>query len=104
MRVEIYQITKPDEFLRRWALNYENTMKCAGKIDRKIYSKVYAGEVDCKSLEGLFYRFNLWVKPEGYIGTSLTVSDVVRVIESETVLKGYYFVDSVGFREIDFEC
>ncbi len=69
-------------------------------IDSDLYDKVYEGEVeefetaeDC--LNHLYSKFQ-GLKPEGYTGHSLSVSDVI-VLEGSA-----YYVDSLGFEEIDF--
>ena len=46
--------------------------------------------------------FNL-EHPEDYRGRSLSVSDVVEVVEAEAVKPGFYFCDSVGFESVSFD-
>ncbi len=70
-------------------------------VDPSIYDKVFTGEVDCKSLEDVFALFNT-SKPEGYEGRSMSVSDVVGVLQDDGSVK-YWFVDSIGFIEIPFD-
>jgi hypothetical protein len=72
------------------------------KIDSSIYDKVYDGEADCQSLEGVFGMFNTAL-PADYRGRSLSVSDVVEIVEAENVKPGFYFCDSIGFKEVPFE-
>ena len=40
--------------------------------------------------------------PSDYRGRSLSVSDVVEVYESDAVPQGFYFCDSVGFKQVAF--
>lgn len=48
--------------------------------------------------------YNLPDHPGTYQGHSLSVSDIVEVIgDSEDVEVGRYFVDSVGFKKVDFD-
>ena len=48
-------------------------------------------------LENIFYIFNV-DHPEGFTGHSLSVSDIVAVIQNGKV--SYHFVDSIGFVEL----
>lgn len=104
MNIRIYQVNlKRDE--RRVAFTgYEELQQLYGdtNIDSQIYDKVFEGAVDCKSLEAVFQKFNT-NRPEAYRGRSLSVSDVVEVIDSKEVESGFYFCDSFGFRKVDFE-
>lgn len=103
MEIEIYQINtdrdKDDlcfmntDFLKR---------KNITEIPAKIYDKVFAGTVNCQTLEDVYRKFNI-EHPFGYTSRSLSVSDIVRVKRSEpSVKKGCYFCDSIGFKRVDF--
>lgn len=70
-------------------------------IDSSIYDKLYDGEVECKTVEEIYTKFNI-DHPEDFKGHSLSVSDVVEIYESEDAESGFYFCDRVGFEEIDF--
>ena len=72
------------------------------KIDSSIYDCVFDGKVECEGLEDVYQKFNI-DHPEGYRGRSLSVSDVVEVIEAESVEPGFYFCDSIGFGKVDFD-
>lgn len=71
------------------------------KIDSRIYDRVFEGEVDCKDLEDVYRKFNL-EHPEGYKGRSLSVSDVVEIVD-ENGDSTFHFCDSIGFKQIDFD-
>ena len=71
------------------------------KIDSSIYDRVFVGEVDCKDLEDVYRKFNQ-EHPEGYKGRSLSVSDVVEIVD-ENGDSTFHFCDSVGFQQIDFD-
>ena len=45
-------------------------------------------------------KFNV-EKPIDFMGHSLSVSDVVEILDGEN--KGAYFCDSFGFKKIDFD-
>ena len=70
--------------------------------DSEIYDRVFTGEVDEHTLEDVFAVFN-WDHPDGYVGRSLSVSDVVEVIESSSVEPGFYFCDKMGFTRVEFD-
>jgi hypothetical protein len=79
---------------------YDETVKAQGgrtEINRSLYDEVYDGEVNCKDLEDVFHLLNM-NHPADYKGHSLSVSDVIRTSE------GYFFCDSVGFKQIEFTC
>ena len=71
------------------------------KIDSRIYDRVFEGEVDCKDLEDVYRKFNL-EHPEGYKGRSLSVSDIVEIVD-ENGDSTFHFCDSIGFKQIDFD-
>lgn len=104
MKITIYQVN-PDRDTNHIAfMRYENLPEFQGseKIDSTVYDKVYKGEVDCKSLEDVYMMFNL-NHPYGYKARSLSVSDVVEVSQPGGEKPSFYFCDSFGFREIEFE-
>jgi hypothetical protein len=41
--------------------------------------------------------------PHGYKARSLSVSDVVEVVADEKLKPGFYFCDSIGFQEVEFD-
>lgn len=99
MNIRIYQINPGRDSDR---LAFQGLDEIGGNLNSEIYDCVYEGDVDCKSLEGIFEKFN-HDRPEGCEERSLSVSDIVEVIDSETVSPGFYYCDSFGFKAIDFE-
>ena len=81
MNIRIYQINMDRDTERKAFEGIENLERLFGgsAIDSSIYDKVFEGEVDCDSLEGIYQKFNL-DHPESYRGRSLSVSDVVEII------------------------
>ena len=70
------------------------------KINRKIYEKVFEGDLDCETLEDVFSIFNLDF-PDGYAGRSMSVSDVVEVVKgSDSVESAFYYCNPAGFTRI----
>ena len=71
-------------------------------VDSEIYDKVYEGTIDGSSLEDVFCTFN-FSRPVGFKGHSLSVSDIVEVIQSSETELGFYFCDSIGFQKVEFD-
>lgn len=102
MRIKIYQITDSSENRNRF-MNYDFTMEHGG-IDESTYKNVFYGDVDAKDLEDIYQLFNSKRVPT-HQGHSLSVSDVIEVIESDNEkLNGKcFFCDDMGFKTVDFE-
>lgn len=103
MKIAIYQINMSRDYSRIAfeSLDLLKMYQSSDKIDSRIYDRVFEGEVDCKDLEDVYRKFNL-DHPEGYKGRSLSVSDVVQVVD-EQGNSTFHFCDSIGFKEIDFD-
>lgn len=82
MRVKIYQINaEKDENAKRFSpFSYAEEH---GGVNSDMYKQVYFGDLDTDDLEGVFAKLNESDKPPLYKGTSLSVSDVVEVFDSE---------------------
>lgn len=104
MNIRIYQVNMKRDTNNVAFMRYELLEKLQGSqsVDSKIYDKVFDGEVDCQTLEDVYQMFNL-NHPEGYKDRSLSVSDVVEVMEDPMHPHCFYFCDSIGFKSIDFE-
>lgn len=100
MNIRIYQINKNKDTKSVKFENLENTLNIAGQVDPAIYSRVYADVCNCNNLEDVYYRFNV-ERPAGFTGHSLSISDIVEILDEEN--KGTYFCDSFGFKKIDFD-
>lgn len=100
----IYQINTDRDTARVCFLGYDSLEKFqhSKEINAAIYDKVYSGEMECSSLESIYRKFNI-EHPADYKARSLSVSDVVEIRESDTLEKGFFFVDSVGFKSISFD-
>ena len=83
MKIIIYQINMERDTNRIAFEGLELLEQYQGskEINSALYDKVYEGEVDCAGLEDVFQMFNL-DHPEDYKGRSLSVSDVVEVVEA----------------------
>lgn len=80
MKINIYQINHERDTHRVAFVDTKYLEKAQGAsaIDSKIYDKVFSGNVDCKTLDDVYSRFNT-DHPTGYRGRSLSISDVVEV-------------------------
>lgn len=101
MKVRIYQIP----------LNMDTTLtvfrdlpavlnQYGGSVPAELYQKVYEGEVTANNLEQVHYIFNQ-AHPEDYTARSLSMSDVVEVIDKGQ--STFYFCCQFGFEQIDFD-
>lgn len=104
MKIRIYQVnTGRDE--KRVAFQGLDTLEMfqgTDQINSSIYDCVFSGSVDCEGLEDVFQKFNT-DHLMGYKGRSLSVSDIIEVIEADDINPGFYFCDSIGFKEVKFD-
>ena len=104
MKINIYQINRnrDTQQLKFMGLDAVRKVLHSAEPDSAAYDKVYSGDVKCRNLEDVFVLFNSG-KPEGFRGHSLSVSDVVEVEDAASITPGFYFCDSIGFKEIPFQ-
>lgn len=104
MRINIYQIDLDKDDKRVAFMGFDSTVSAQNdqEINAEIYNRTFDGEVEAKDLEDVYRIFNI-DHPDNYAGRSLSVSDVVEVVESDTVQPGFYFCDSIGFKEVSFD-
>lgn len=97
-QVRILQIPTPRDdsnreiFLKKFA-SLSMLKRMGMEFNPNIYTEVYCGEMEVKDAEDVYMRLQ-WVKPNGYKGHSLSVSDLVQM-DGKT-----YFCDSVGFKDV----
>ena len=104
MKINIYQINSDRDTHRLKFLGLDAVRKvlhCA-EPDCAAYDKVYSGNVKCRNLEDVFVLFQS-SGPDGFRGHSLSVSDVVEVEDAAGITPGFYFCDSIGFKEVPFQ-
>lgn len=100
MKIRIYQVDpKKDACFRDMEFLKSRLHRMPSPKD---YTLAYEGIVEAKSLESLYAIFNI-AHPRDYKARSMSVSDVVEVVESGHVPKGFYFCDTIGFKEIAFD-
>lgn len=102
MKITVYQIAAEEDNRYLIFQNLESVLAaCGNRVPAERYAEVYQGELEIRTLEEVFYLFNM-AHPEGYRGRSMSVSDVVEISDPE---KGedFYFCDTFGFRQVTFE-
>ncbi len=98
-RFSIYQLKSSDELHDIRFEPYDYLRKNGIPCDIGNYDLMYSGHMrPHETLENLFYKFNM-EHPVNFKGHSLSVSDVVVVRERDKSTA--YYVDSVGFRQLD---
>lgn len=101
MRIRIYQIEMSlDEQNVAFRPYTEMQEKYPGDIPANLYRMIYEGVVPTKEFSVVFYIFNM-AHPQDYLGRSLSVSDVIEVVEESS--STFYYVDTIGFREVSFD-
>lgn len=101
MKIRIFQINHDRDSQRVKFCGLEELVE--RQIDFAIYDRVFVGEIEGKTLEDVFCRFNTEGHPL-HRGHSLSVSDIVELQEPVWDLAaGFYFCDSVGFQKVDFD-
>ena len=104
MKINIFQIDGDRDKHNIMFLCHDSLEKFQGTkdIQSEIYDKVFSGEVDGKTLEDVYSMFNT-NHPLGYVGRSLSVSDVVQILDGGDEEIGFYYCDSFGFQKVDFD-
>ena len=104
MKINIYQINQGRDTQRLKFMGLDAVRKVlrSAEPDCAAYDKVYSGDVKCRNLEDVFVLFQSG-RSEDFQGHSLSVSDVVEVEDAASITPGFYFCDSIGFKEIPFQ-
>lgn len=102
MDIKIYQInlSRDDDRVAFLGLSQLDKFQESSKVNSEIYDKVFEGAVEVDTLEGVYQMFNCDC-PEDFQEHSLSVSDVVEIVNGENA--GFYFCDSIGFQPVKFE-
>ena len=102
MRINIYQIDSDKDTNRVKFEGYDETLKYGG-INPAIYKCVFHGDVD-GDLEAVYCLFNHPDHPGTFQGHSLSLSDIIEVVDTETTPYGiveYLSKDSDGSFYVD---
>ena len=95
----IYQL-KPDVNVLMKFIGYDELTKNFGEPKPENYKVVYDGQLETNDLDAIYEKFNI-NHPEGFSGHSLSISDVIELYDSSGSI--FHYVDSFGFKEIDFK-
>ena len=99
--VKIFQIKETTENIAFLFCNFDFCNRYGFKVKRENYQCVYDGEIkEDTTLDDIFYRFNVEI-PLNFKGHSLSVSDVIEIHDMETDTSQFWFVDSIGFKEVE---
>lgn len=90
---------KPDVDIYMKFIGYDQLLQRFGPPNPDNYQMVFEGEVETNDLEALYAKFNL-AKPPGYMGHSLSISDVLELYDENG--SAFHYVDRVGFQQVDF--
>lgn len=102
MKIAIYQVIPELDRTRMLYNSLEFIKKVHnGIVPAESYEMVFEGEVEAETTEDIFFVFNAKF-PKGYKGRSLSVSDVVEIIGSDSKNE-FYFCDTIGFKRIKFK-
>lgn len=100
-KITVLQLKGSDE-LHHYLFSRLSLLEKLGlKVELKNYKSVYTDVREIPSddnidfLEALYSEFQ-GVKPKGYKGHSLSVSDIIQIDET------YYYCDSFGFKKLNF--
>ena len=104
LKINIYQINRDRDTqqLKFMSLDAVRKVLRSAEPDCATYDRVYSGDVKCRNLEDVFILFQS-DRPDNFRGHSLSVSDVVEVEDAASMTPGFYFCDSIGFKEIPFQ-
>lgn len=101
MKLRIYQIDLDLDEQHVAFRSYSDILnQYEDRLPAELYRKVYEGTVDAVNLEDVFYIFNM-DHPENYRARSLSMSDVVEVIDDHG--STFHICDTFGFQEADFD-
>lgn len=105
MKIRIWQMVmdsqKAADLIFR---DFDHLVRATGqeKLDKSIYMQTFEGDVKAEGLEDVFVYFNESRRPNAASMRSLSVSDVVEVLEGSD-LAGLYYVDRVGFMKTEWQ-
>ena len=99
--IRIYQIDRNRDRNSVAFEPWHRMMRYAGAFDFGLYDLVWDDSMEIENLDDVFEMFNL-TRPEGFVGHSLSTSDIVEIVRSddEGVKPGFYFCDWIGWKPI----
>lgn len=97
--IRIWQL-KPDVDVYMKFISYDRMTQRFGEPSPQDYRVAFDGEVETNNLEEIYRKFNAGIRPAGYTGHSLSMSDVVELYDGEG--SEFHYVDERGFKTIAF--
>ncbi len=102
MKIVLYQIIPELDAEHLMFNSYEYIKEsCGDKFPAEIYEVVFSGKIEAENCEDVFRIFNTKF-PAEYKGRSMSVSDVLEVVNAENK-SDFFFCDNIGFKAIEFE-
>ena len=95
----IWQL-KPDVNIYMKFIGYEMLVEKFGEPEPENYRMVYDGEIETNEMERIFEKFNGEQEVPGYMGHSLSVSDVIELYDEGS--SEFYYVDYTDFKPVAF--
>lgn len=104
MMVKVYQINldRDENSVAFESMDMLERCQNTKEINPGIYDKVFEGAVEAKGLEDVFQIFNV-NHPDGYRGRSLSVSDIVEIVDERTGESSWHYCDDIGFKRVSFD-
>lgn len=93
----VWQLKPETDIMKRF-IGYEELRGRFGDPDIEDYQMVYDGAVKSNDLEELYEIFNQH-HPPGYMGHSLSMSDLVELYDGSGSV--FYYCDRIGFQEVE---
>lgn len=101
MKIRIYQMELSQDTQNAvFRSCIEIQSQYGGCVPAELYCRAYEGTVEAENLEDVFYIFNM-DHPEDFRARSLSMSDVVEIIEEG--YSTFYICDTFGFKEVPFD-
>ena len=101
IKIKVFQINQDRDPLRikfcglQETRDIQRSKGLLATLNPAIYDEVFSGDMDCHSLEGVYTKFNT-DHPPFHRGHSLSVSDIVEVIEAPELVGRIKFFDEAG--------
>lgn len=102
MKIHLYQIVLEldEQCLAFREMSYFRSVY-REQFPSELYEMVFCGDVNISTPEEAFEMFNI-AHPTDYRGRSMSMSDVLEIVYSSEESE-FFFCDSVGFKQIQFE-
>lgn len=100
MEITLYQINPERDYQKCERMDFAYASHYG--IDPYAYDRVWSGKLEADNLEDVYRILNGDTFPKGFVGRSMSQSDVCQVTGEDGQSK-FYYVDRFDFREIGFD-